>query len=83
MSKRLPFAIVGAGNKLFVAATAALLVLVLIGLWAAHAMEAQGHHITGMNNRIVWGMPHVFAIFLIVAAFLVGPDRKYRPGPSA
>ena len=27
-----------------------------------------GHIVTGMNNQIVWGMPHVFAIFLIVAA---------------
>ncbi len=31
-------------------------------------MEHSGHHATGMNNQIVWGMPHVFAIFLIVAA---------------
>ncbi len=31
-------------------------------------MEHEGHWITGMNNQIVWGMPHVFAIFLIVAA---------------
>jgi molybdopterin-containing oxidoreductase family membrane subunit len=31
-------------------------------------MESHGHVITGMNNQIVWGMPHVFAIFLIVAA---------------
>jgi len=27
-----------------------------------------GHIVTGMNNQIVWGVPHVFAIFLIVAA---------------
>jgi molybdopterin-containing oxidoreductase family membrane subunit len=31
-------------------------------------MEHYGHHVTGMNNQIVWGTPHVFAIFLIVAA---------------
>ncbi len=31
-------------------------------------MEHHGHVVTGMNNQIVWGMPHVFAIFLIVAA---------------
>ncbi len=31
-------------------------------------MEERGHIVTGMNNQIVWGMPHVFAIFLIVAA---------------
>lgn len=38
------------------------------GLLAVHEMESQGHIITGMNNQVVWGMPHVFAIFLIVAA---------------
>lgn len=31
-------------------------------------MEHQGHWVTGMSNQVVWGMPHVFAIFLIVAA---------------
>jgi [DsrC]-trisulfide reductase subunit P len=43
-------------------------VLVLLGLVAAHYMETEGHRITGMNNQIVWGTPHVFAVFLIVAA---------------
>lgn len=42
--------------------------LTLLGLGAAHRMEQMGHIITGMNNRVVWGLPHVFAIFLIVAA---------------
>ena len=42
--------------------------LVLLALGAAWYMEHNGHHVTGMNNQIVWGMPHVFAIFLIVAA---------------
>lgn len=27
-----------------------------------------GHYLTGMNNQVVWGLPHVFALFLIVAA---------------
>ena len=40
----------------------------LAGLGAAHYMEESGHVVTGMNNQIVWGLPHVFAIFLIVAA---------------
>ena len=35
---------------------------------SAHHMETEGHWITGMTNEIVWGLPHVFAIFLIVAA---------------
>ena len=43
-------------------------VLALIGVLAAHHMEIEGHVITGMTNQIVWGTPHVFAIFLIVAA---------------
>ena len=42
--------------------------IAIIGLAAAHHMDVEGHHVTGMNNQIVWGLPHVFAIFLIVAA---------------
>jgi molybdopterin-containing oxidoreductase family membrane subunit len=52
----------------YLALLAALGALVLAGLGAAWTMEHQGHHITGMTNRIVWGTPHVFAVFLIVAA---------------
>ena len=40
----------------------------LIGVAGAHHMDVEGHHVSGMNNQIVWGIPHVFAIFLIVAA---------------
>jgi molybdopterin-containing oxidoreductase family membrane subunit len=40
----------------------------LIGLGAAHYMEVHGHIVTGMTNQVVWGLPHVFAIFMIVAA---------------
>ena len=40
----------------------------LAGLAAAYYMEHHGHVVTGMTNQIVWGMPHVFAVFLIVAA---------------
>ena len=50
----------------------ALLVLLalvtLSGVLAGHHMDVEGHHVTGMNNRVVWGLPHVFAVFLIVAA---------------
>ena len=42
--------------------------IVAIGLGAAWYMETRGHIVTGMNNQIVWGIPHVFAVFLIVAA---------------
>lgn len=42
--------------------------LVLAGLGAAYYMEHHGHYVTGMSNQVVWGTPHVFAVFLIVAA---------------
>ena len=45
-----------------------LVVVTMTGAWCAYTMEHAGHHITGMNNRIVWGLPHVFAISLIVTA---------------
>ena len=49
----------------------------LLGILAAFAavgglsalyMEHEGHWVTGMTNLVVWGTPHVFAVFLIVAA---------------
>ncbi len=55
-------------NRLFFALIAAAGVIVLAGLFAVHLMEEHGHIITGMNNQIVWGIPHVFAIFMIIAA---------------
>ncbi|MEL0585051.1 MAG: NrfD/PsrC family molybdoenzyme membrane anchor subunit [Candidatus Thiodiazotropha sp. (ex. Lucinoma kazani)] len=42
--------------------------IIAIGLGAAYYMEHNGHWVTGMSNQMVWGLPHVFAIFLIVAA---------------
>ncbi len=42
--------------------------ITLAGLASAYYMEHHGHVVTGMTNQIVWGIPHVFAVFLIVAA---------------
>lgn len=42
--------------------------VLLLGLGATWVMEHNGHHVTGMTNQIVWGMPHVFAVFMIIAA---------------
>ena len=50
----------------FLAAAGAL--VTAVGLAAAHFMEEHGHVVTGMDNQVVWGLPHVFAIFMIVAA---------------
>jgi Ni/Fe-hydrogenase subunit HybB-like protein len=44
------------------------LAVLAAGLGGAFVMEHEGHIVTGMGNEIVWGTPHVFAIFLIVAA---------------
>ena len=45
-----------------------LLVFIAGGAFSVLYLEHHGHAPTGMNNQIVWGLPHVFAIFLIVAA---------------
>lgn len=55
-------------ERYFYALVLAGLALVVVGLGAVHYMEEAGHAVTGMNNQVVWGIPHVFAIFLIVAA---------------
>ncbi|MHB1951334.1 MAG: NrfD/PsrC family molybdoenzyme membrane anchor subunit [Acidiferrobacteraceae bacterium] len=55
-------------SALFYVFMAFLAALIAAGLAAAHYMESHGHHVTGMTNQIVWGMPHVFAIFLILSA---------------
>ncbi|NJL06913.1 MAG: polysulfide reductase NrfD [Methylacidiphilales bacterium] len=55
-------------SALFWGLIALHVVLVTAGLGAALYMEEHGHVVTGMSNQIVWGTPHVFAVFLIVAA---------------
>jgi molybdopterin-containing oxidoreductase family membrane subunit len=45
-----------------------LMLLVVLGLGAVWRMEHYGHVVTGMTNQVVWGLPHVFAVFLVVAA---------------
>ena len=50
------------------AVIAGLAVLAALGYGAAHYMDVNGHHVTGMNNQVVWGIPHVFALGLILAA---------------
>ncbi len=57
------------GNSLgYLALVAGLGLFAAIGLGAFWYMEHNGHWVTGMNNQVVWGMPHTFAVFLIVAA---------------
>jgi Ni/Fe-hydrogenase subunit HybB-like protein len=56
------------GGKHFYMLLGCIGFFVLAALGAAWYMEHNGHWVTGMNNQIVWGTPHVFAVFLIVAA---------------
>jgi len=42
--------------------------IILVGFLCSHYMETEGHHVTGMNNQIIWGLPHIFAVLLIVIA---------------
>lgn len=52
----------------FLALLALLGAVIAAGLGSALYMEHNGHWVTGMNNQVIWGTPHVFAVFLIVAA---------------
>ena len=67
-AKRIDYRTLDADGRGFWTVGAVLALLAAAGLAAAWYMEHQGHHVTGMTNQIVWGMPHVFAVFLIVAA---------------
>jgi molybdopterin-containing oxidoreductase family membrane subunit len=55
-------------SQTFYGVMGVLTTFVMAGLIAFFYVEHHGHYVTGMNNQVVWGMPHVFAIFLIVAA---------------
>ena len=57
----------GNSSRFYTLATI-LAVFILVALACAYYMEHYGHYVTGMTNQVVWGTPHVFAIFLIVAA---------------
>ncbi len=45
-----------------------LAVLVGLGGGAFFYVELNGHGVTGMTNKVVWGVPHIFAITLLVMA---------------
>ena len=66
-SKAITYSEVGA-SKGFYTLLAIFAAICAVGFFAFLYLEHEGHYVTGMNNQIVWGLPHVFAIFLIVAA---------------
>ncbi len=68
MSRMTGFIEVSENPREWNALIAGLLVIIAAGLAAAYNMETSGHVVTGMTNRIVWGLPHVLAVFLILSA---------------
>lgn len=66
--KRIIYSEIEGHSPQFYALIVILAVFVLSALAAAFYMEHYGHYVTGMSNQIVWGTPHVFAFFLIIAA---------------
>jgi Ni/Fe-hydrogenase subunit HybB-like protein len=67
MKQQIQFTEIGGGLR-FYALLGFIGLFVLAGLAAAYYMEHYGHYVTGMTNQIVWGTPHVFAVFLNVAS---------------
>ena len=68
MKKNIPFLAIEGRSSSYYALLALLVGFILASLGSFYYMEHHGHYVTGMSNQIVWGMPHVFAVFLIVAA---------------
>jgi molybdopterin-containing oxidoreductase family membrane subunit len=66
--KKIAFSAIDGRSGGYVALLGILGAFILAALGATYFMEHNGHWVTGMNNQIVWGTPHVFAVFLIVAA---------------
>ena len=44
---------------------------VLLGIFCADYMETEGHYVTGMDKQIIWGLPHIFARFMIIISSCV------------
>lgn len=66
--KKIQFSEWGITSPRYWGLLAFLVAIAGIGGLAALYMEHHGHWVTGMSNQVVWGTPHVFAVFLIVAA---------------
>ena len=42
-----------------------LVLLIIAGLWSSWVMFAQGLYVTGMNNRVPWGLQIILAVFYV------------------
>jgi len=66
--KRIVFSEIEGRSAGFRGLAAILVILFLTGLAAVVYVEHAGHYVTGGSNQVVWGIPDVFAMFLIVSA---------------
>jgi molybdopterin-containing oxidoreductase family membrane subunit len=66
--KRIVFSEIEGRSAGFRGLAAILVMLFLTGLAAVVYVEHAGHYVTGGSNQVVWGIPDVFAMFLIVSA---------------
>ncbi|MBF0296476.1 MAG: polysulfide reductase NrfD [Magnetococcales bacterium] len=62
------YSVIEGRSRHFFKVLGGLVLLVLLGAGAFFFVEHHGHAVTGMNNQIVWGLPHIFAISLLVMA---------------
>jgi Ni/Fe-hydrogenase subunit HybB-like protein len=58
----------GGSGRRFWGLLALLAIPLALAAGAYFYIEQHGHIVTGMDNQIVWGLPHVFAMVLIIAA---------------
>src|SRR5450759_915182 len=68
MAKSLIYRELGGTSRRYWRLLALIAVSLALGAVSYFYMEHYGHIVTGMDNQIVWGMPHVFAVFLVIAA---------------
>jgi Ni/Fe-hydrogenase subunit HybB-like protein len=68
MKKAIHYRMIEGKSLGYGALLASLGAIIAIALGATYYMEHNGHWVTGMTNKVIWGTPHVFAVFLIVAA---------------
>ena len=68
MAETVAYRQLGGPSTRFWGLLALLAIPLALGAVSYFYMEHYGHIVTGMDNQIVWGMPHVFAVFMIVAA---------------
>jgi len=68
MAESLIYRELGGTSRRYWRLLALLAVPLALGAVSYFYIEHYGHIVTGMDNQIVWGMPHVFAVFLVIAA---------------